>query len=423
MEKKVMPGTLKECNEQLSKVAADLKAMRDGLKEGTVTLDADKNTELDRMLDEHQSLYAHSIRLKSLEDAKFEAAKRAIDEKTQKDPEKRDANKAFSDFLRTGRIADEDRDIMNDLCGRGMELMGMKRGTDPQSHTVGEGGYLIPEGFQAEVDKSLLPYFQMLDFCRVLPTNSGNDIPWPTVNDTANKGALLAENAEVVVGDVDFLSTTLKAYKFTSKMVKIPLELLQDSAIPLESLMADLLAERLGRILSDYMTTGTGSSQPQGIVYAATDASASSVAATALTRDNILDLIYSVNDYYRKSPKAALMMHDTTVKALAKLTFGTADDRPLWNGGNMAQGIPPTIEGYPYIVNNSMDEIGASAESIVFGDFNKFLIRRVVGTTLFVFREKYMDYLQIAIMAYNRWDSRLIDAGTHPIKKLVHAAT
>lgn len=415
-----MPGTLKETNERLSKVAADLKAMRDGLKDGTVTLDADKNTELDRMLDEHQELYSHSIRLKALEDAKFEAAKRQIDEKTEKNPEKRDANKAFSNFLRTGQIAAEDRELMADLRNRGMAIV---RGTDPQSHTAGEGGYLIPEGFQAEVDKALLPYFQMLDFCRVLPTSSGNDIPWPTVNDTGNKGVLLAENAEVVVGDVDFLSVTLKAYKFTSKMVKLPLELLQDSAIPLETLIADLLAERLGRILSDYMTTGTGSSQPQGVVYAATDCAASSVAASAITRDNILDLIYSVNESYRRSPKAALMMHDSTVKALAKLTYGTSDDRPLWNAGNMAAGVPPSIEGYPYIVNNSMDEIGAGAESVAFGDFNKFIIRRVLGTTLFVFREKYMDYLQIAIMAYNRWDSRLIDAGTHPIKKLVHANT
>jgi HK97 family phage major capsid protein len=116
------------------------------------------------------------------------------------------------------------------------------------------------------------------------------------------------------------------------------------------------------------------------------------------------------------------MMHDTTLKAIAKLDIGTNDARPLWQP-SMITGQPDTIEGKRFFINMAMEEIGASNEIMIFGDLIKFVIRKVLGTTLFVYREKYMDYLQVGFQAYSRWDSRLLDAGTYPIKVLVHSAT
>lgn len=416
-----MPGTLKESYELRNKAAADLKAIREAVKNGE-TIDEAKSQEIDRLLDEHGELVKHIDLLEKLEKSNFEQVAQQEEKKPEKKTE-RTADQAFGDFLRYGNIREEDRSIMVGLQERGAAIMGQSRAaTDPQSHTAGAGGYLIPEGFQASIDVALLNYFQQLEAYDTLNTGSGNDIPWPSVNDTSNKGRLLDENAEVLVKNAAFLSRTLKAYMFTSDMVKIPIQLLQDSAIPLESLISNLLAERLGRTLSDYTTTGAGTTEPEGVVTGATASGQSSVAATAITRDNILDLIYSVDGAYRSRASAALMMHDSTFKAIAKLTIGTSDDRPLWQPSIIA-GQPDTIEGKRIYINNSMAEIGAGNVSVLFGDFKKFLVRRVMGTTLFVFREKYMDFLQIAIMAYSRWDSKLIDAGTHPIKKMTHSAT
>jgi HK97 family phage major capsid protein len=424
MEKKVFKGTLKEAYEQRNKLATDLKAFREELKGGTI--DQEKSRQIDAMLDEHTDLHETIETMERLERTNFEQAKQEIDKKVDKEEKKeeRNAEKAFENFLRYGAIDPLDRDLMSELSAKGANIMGnVRASTDPQGTAVAVGGYMIPKGFQAQLDQAMLPYFVQYDACTVLPTSTGNELHWPTVNDTANKGHLLTEHSQDVVYKVDFSEVIFYAFMFTSYIVKVSLQLLQDSAIPVEPVLSNLLGERLGRVLADYFTTGTGSTtQPDGIVHAATASGVTSVSASAITRDNILDLIYSVYDNYRSAPGAALIMHDTTLKAIAKLTIGTNDDRPLWQP-SIITGQPDTIEGKRFYINNSMDEIGAGKYSIIFGDLKKFVIRRVLGTTLFVYREKYMDYLQVGFQAYCRWDSRLLDAGTHPIKKLLHANT
>lgn len=413
--KKVLPGTLKAAYEERNKLNADLMAWRERVTSGEETMDNEDMDKLDRMLADRIVIDDHIERLRKLESIQIEKAASVIDEKMQeeKKPEL-DVNKTFEKFLRYG-----ERNMTPDEV---QLISSQKRAvTDPQSTTTTGGGYLIPYGFQAQLEKAMLPYASLFEAGTIQPTGEGNTMYWPTVNDTSIKGHLLSEGSQDTVYNVTFGQVTFYAYMFTSYIVKVPLQLLQDSAIPVEPMLADLLGERLGRILSDYFTTGTGSSQPQGIVYGATDASVT-CSASAITRDAILDLKHSVNAMYRSAPGAAFMFNDSTFKAIAKLTFGTSDDRPLWQA-SIASGQPDTIEGKRFYINDSMDDIGASKEPMIFGDLKKFMIRKVLGTILFVYREKYMDYLQIGFQAYNRWDSRILDAGTHPIKKLVQAAT
>ena len=78
------------------------------------------------------------------------------------------------------------------------------------------GGDLVPEGFVYELERALLAYGGMRQVSSTIRTDSGNDLPWPTVNDTGNVGAILAENTEVSAQDVTFGSTTRGAYKYTS---------------------------------------------------------------------------------------------------------------------------------------------------------------------------------------------------------------
>jgi HK97 family phage major capsid protein len=61
----------------------------------------------------------------------------------------------------------------------------------------------------------------------------------------------------------------MNAYKFSSKIVAVPFELLQDSELDIEATVRELLAERLARVTNTYFTTGTGApAQPRGIVTA-----------------------------------------------------------------------------------------------------------------------------------------------------------
>jgi HK97 family phage major capsid protein len=87
----------------------------------------------------------------------------------------------------------------------------------------------------------------------------------------------------------------------------------------------------------------------------------------------------------------------------------------------MIAGEPDKLEGFPYFIAPSMANIGASAKSMVFGDFGKFVIRDVKGLTLIRLNERYADYLQIGFMMFSRADSALLD--TAAIKHGLHAAS
>jgi HK97 family phage major capsid protein len=58
----------------------------------------------------------------------------------------------------------------------------------------------------------------------------------------------------------------------------------------------------------------------------------------------------------------------------------------------------------------------ASQYSMLFGDFSTFKVREVAGgTTVLRLVERYADFLQVGFIAFQRFDSNLIDAGTHPL--------
>ncbi len=66
----------------------------------------------------------------------------------------------------------------------------------------------------------------------------------------------------------------------------------------------------------------------------------------------------------------------------------------------------------------------ANAKTVLFGCFDCFKIRKLEsGINLLVLRERYADYIQRGYLAFERWDSNLIDAGTKPIAMLQQSAT
>ena len=75
---------------------------------------------------------------------------------------------------------------------------------------------------------------------------------------------------------------------------------------------------------------------------------------------------------YRRN--ARYILNDTTLGFLQGLLdkYG----RPIWTPG-VASGAPDTINGYQYVIDQAMPKISASAVTVVFGDFSKFIIRRV----------------------------------------------
>ena len=283
------------------------------------------------------------------------------------------------------------------------------------------GGYTVPDATMQALESAMLMYSNIRSVARVVRTDSGAALPFPTINDTANKGALLGENTQVTELEPSFGQLVLDAYKFSSKSILVSVEFLQDASIDAGAEIGRMLGERIGRITNDYFTTGTGSSQPKGVVAAAADSTVTTASSTLFTYEELVDLIHSIDPAYR--PQSRFMFADAGLKNLQKIKIpqysGDTVGYPLWRPG-LQDGVPNTILGYPYVINQSMSAPATTVKSTLFGDFSKFLIRDVRDITLVRLDERYADYHQVGFLAFSRSDSDLLDAGTNPIKWADH---
>jgi HK97 family phage major capsid protein len=282
------------------------------------------------------------------------------------------------------------------------------------------GGFAVADEVMAAIERSMLAFGGMRQASRILPTGTGGDLPWPTVNDTAQVGELLAENTAAAQQDITFAQIILKAYKYSSKEVLVAQELLEDTSVPIEPLIGELLGERIGRITNTHFTTGDNSSKPQGAITGASNGK-TAASATAITIDELLDLFHSVDSAYRTGPNVAFMFRDSTFAAIRKLTKADwAGSVPVWQPGLSAE-APGTILGKPYIINPDIAAIATTAKSVLFGDFSKYIIRDVGSFRLKRLVERYGEKDQVSFVAFSRHDGRVLDAGTDPLKFITQA--
>lgn len=341
-------------------------------------------------------------------------------------------NKAFRAWAAKGPMAlstDELRALPGlNVQGNGSEITlrfsdsRTRRQAEQRAQTVTTtgGGYLIADAFMARLEKSLLYFGGMMEEADVFETATGAPLDWPTYDDTAQKGAILAINTAVSNQDVTFGQVTFDAYKYSSKQVLVPVELMQDSAFDINAVVADVLGERLGRILNEHFTTGTGSAQPNGIVTASSAGKTGATGqTTSVTYDDLVDLIYSVDRAYR-AQGAKFMTADSTVKAIRKLKDGNG--MPIWQPTVQA-GEPDSLLGYPLVVNNDVAAMATSAKSILFGALKKYKVRRVKDITLLRLNERYADAHQVGFIAFARFDGDMLDAGTDPVKHYANSAS
>lgn len=281
--------------------------------------------------------------------------------------------------------------------------------------TDAAGGYLVPEGFRNVMTETMKAYGGLINHATVITTSTGNPLPWPTNDDTSNTGAILGENTQIGEQDLTLGQSQLGAYTYTSKLVRVSWQLLQDSAFDLNTWLPRKLGERIGRAQAPHLVSGTGTGQPTGLVSSATAGVTGAVSATpAITYDDLVDLEHSVDPAYRQN--ARYVMSDGALKILRKLK--DSDGRPLWQPVP-APGFPATLNGHPYTIDNSMAAPAAGARSIIFGDIAAgYIVRQVLGIQMVRLQERYADYLQTGFFGFARMDARPDDAAA--VKAFVH---
>ena len=274
--------------------------------------------------------------------------------------------------------------------------------------TPAEGGYTVATEVATYVMDAMKAFGGMRQVATILRTDQGNPMTWPTSDGTTEVGEILAENASATDLDVSFNTKNLPVYKYSSKVVTVPIELLQDSNVDIEAFVRARIAQRLGRITNTHFTTGDGSSKPTGIIAGASvGKTGASGQTTTVTYADLVDLEHSVDPAYRVNCK--WMFHDSTLKAIKKLL--DSQNRPLWLPGISVK-EPDTILGYTYQINQDVAVMAASAKSIAFGDLSKYVIRDVMAMTYYRFDDSaYAKKGQVGFLAFLRSGGNYMDVG------------
>lgn len=314
-----------------------------------------------------------------------------------------------------GELSAEERTVLKAGAQNLKELRAQTTGTTTA------GGFTVPTELEAIIIRTMKDWGPMYDedICTILNTASGNPLKLPTVDDTAvtaekhTEGTALTDDGGK---DATFGQKSLDAYVYDTEFVRFSMELAQDSVFNMESLLGSLLGERLARIANRELTIGDGTGDPNGAVTASS-LGKTAAAAAAIASDEIIDLLHSVNAAYRRSPKTRWMFADTTLAAIRKLKDG--DGNYLWSMGDVQNGVPGTLLGYRYSINDDVPAIAAGAKPIIFGDFSKYFVRKVGSLVIGVLRERFWPDLGIAGLI--RFDGELGD--TAAVKHLIMAAS
>lgn len=440
---------VKELRGQREKLVADMRAVIDKADTEKRGLNAEENEKLAAMRTDALNLKSTIANLDEID-----AEERAIVPESQRQ-EKRTKEeetayevrrKALLSFAQNS-ITREERSI---LQGRGQssvfkanpnaivigptdaELRAEQKMFEARSQntiTGGAGGFAIaPDtSMYGRVIAALKWYGGMEQAgSTVLTTDTGADLPIATDNDTTNVGAIVAEEGSQASGaSVMMGQAILHSYLYSSKVVKVSWQLLQDSSFDIEGWLGAKLGMRLGRIQNTHFTTGTGVNQPQGVVTAANVGRQSAVGNTvSVIADDVLRLIRSLDPAYRNAG-CRFMTSDATMLAYELLKDGNG--QYLFRAGSGLNGLndksSDTLRGYPVVINNDMAAMAPSAKHTAFGDFSYYYIRRVRAIQLVRINELYVENGQVGFLAFLRADGGLIDAGTHPIQLLQNSAT
>ncbi len=279
--------------------------------------------------------------------------------------------------------------------------------------TGSAGGFTVPPEFRNALIERLKFYSSVRQEAEVITTDSGASIPWMTNNDTANVGAILGENTAVTEQDVAFGTASLDVYMYTSLLTRISLQLIQDSALDLNSFLPRKLGERIGRIQNQHFTTGTGTAQPLGLVTGGTAVAAATGNATSFTYDSLIDATLRLDPAYMNGSNLAWMGSQAALGTLRKLK--DSQNRPLWEP-SLQVGVPDSFLGYRFVMNNDMAVPAANAKSLAFGDFRAgYIVRDVTGVQTLRLAERYAEFLQVGFLAFQRSGGTVQDTAAYTV--------
>lgn len=313
-------------------------------------------------------------------------------------------SRAFNAYLRTGH---HNSDIT--------ELRAQGVGTDSA------GGYLVPDVMRDRMVDRLKAFGGLASTVEEITTSGGETLRWPTLDDTANSGVIAAEGTAPASGGADlvFGEKTLGAFKYVAPgtgqlPLRVSVELLQDSAFDIESLVARKLGERIGRAQAAHWVTGAGTTEPFGLD---TGTSGTAFTSAGITYAELVAAVHEVDPAYREG--AVWTFNDATLALVETIVDTTG--RPILNSANDGIAAGPnnkTLLGYPVVIDQAWATYtdGGTNKWGAFGDLKAgYVIRRVKDLTLIVNPYSRANEGQVEYTLWARADGTVQDANAYKV--------
>ncbi len=260
------------------------------------------------------------------------------------DPER----KAFDGFLRRG---------VDKLAAEEVKVLRVSDDT--------AGGYLAPTEFVREIIKGEVEFSPMRPLVRVRQTTQKSaQIPRRTGTFAASWVAEIATRTESA--GLTYGLHEVPNHELTAE-VYISFAELEDAAFNMESEISMEITEQFGVAEGAAIVSGNGVGKPMGFLATASGVeTTNSGAATAVTADAFLSVYYALKTAYARN--ATWVLNRATLGTTRKLKDGTG--QYLWQPG-LAQGVPNSINGAPYVEVPDMPNEGAGNKPVAFGDWRR----------------------------------------------------
>lgn len=397
--------TIKELKEERAALAARMSQMLDVAEEREAKgFTAEERAKYDGLKKAYETL-DERIALREEDEARAAASARRIGGDSGRTAEERAA-----------RHQEELRSTFIDYVRGAVTKPDIKEEMRAELFTgTADNQVIIPKLIADKVVHALKSTGTFLESIDLVITESAIPYTKSTLNTTDKALKKLAEGDANTTDKVKFEGVSFSAYDYMTPIFPIHIALLEGTSVDVEATIVEAVTQCVSRGLQELATrTGTGTNDIKALLTAATKGF-TSAEDTAVTYDELVSLMSSVDNAYGNTERGAFMMNSATLAAVMKIA--DKNGRPIFLT-DLQTGSVSRILGRKVIINESMPDIAAGAKPIAFGDFKYYHLRMVRGIRLTVFKEKYADKLQVGFMGHVRADGNLVDAGTHPVKYL-----
>ena len=286
--------------------------------------------------------------------------------------------------------------------------------------TDAAGGFTVPEMWSAAIQEGADREVGMLRvgvtgvmldrFGKYHVIDDANEI------DSSNAEAeIKAEGVGVTEDTTSFGETVISPYLLHSRMIRISYQLLRQSNYDMAAYYTRIMARRIGLGTNKFMTSGSGSSEPGGVLTRASSAF-TAASATALKWQEIIDLYAAVRRTWAMN--GAWMFSRATMGKIMQMVDPSG--QPVLTS-SIALRSPDMILGRPVVINDHMDAIATGKKPILFGDFSNYWLVRENTIDVQVLHERYADNLQVGIHACQQVGGDLANTAAKPLQCITMA--